>query len=56
MSEMGGMPSNDELVPFFTFEDIDYALENGYAAQNVNRCDTLTLRLYFIHIFNSSLN
>lgn len=29
MPEMGGMPSNDELVPFFTFEDIDYALENG---------------------------
>ena len=27
--EMGGMPSNDELVPFFTFEDIDYAIENG---------------------------
>ena len=26
---MGGMPSNDELVPFFTFEDIDYAIENG---------------------------
>lgn len=29
MPEMGGMPSNDELVPFFTFEDIDYAIENG---------------------------
>lgn len=29
MPEMGGMPSNDELVPFFTFEDIDHALENG---------------------------
>ena len=27
MPEMGGMPSNDELVPFFTFEDIDYAIE-----------------------------
>lgn len=29
MPEMGGMLSNDELVPFFTFEDIDHALENG---------------------------
>ena len=29
MPEMGGMPSNDELVPFFIFEDIDYAIENG---------------------------
>ncbi len=29
MPEMGGMPSDDELVPFFTFEDIDHALENG---------------------------
>lgn len=26
---MGKAPSNDELVPFFTFEDIDHALENG---------------------------
>ena len=29
MPEMGGMPSDNELVPFFTFEDIDHALESG---------------------------